>query len=128
VSIDTDLQTYLTTLAYPTPVQQNVISADQSTPRVWYQRKASNQDTFTDGSKSVTNSVFAVEVMSLDIDQAEAIAQTIKDASNGFFGHMGFTYVGGCTVEEMEQDYEPKNLGADVGFHVAAFNLHLIHM
>lgn len=112
----------LTTL----PVQQDVISANDASARVWFQRSEANTELFTDGSPGLTTTTFNAEVATLNIDQTQTEASNIRTALNGYRGWMGLDFVKAVFVLDAADDYIPRNLMADEGFHVAAFVVQII--
>ncbi len=108
------------------PVQQNYMSTDQAQPRVWYQRKQGDTHVLLSGSPYQSEVLFEVEVDGLDPDVAAGIATTIQDRMNGFFGIMGQTRVLGAFVEDAADDYQPRGINTDDGYHVFAFGVRII--
>jgi len=108
------------------PVQQGVISEDKPNLRVWLQRRPSNLDLLLDGSPSLATAFYAVEVTGLDIDAVETEADNLRTALHGYFGPMGTTHVLGAFANDLEEDYIPRSLNADEGFHLEGFELQII--
>ncbi len=113
------------------PVQQNYVSGDKTQPRVWYQRQAGNRNVFLDGTSADMETSYAVEVNGLDPDVADAIADTITAGAaagglNGFRGQMLGTIVLGAFVEDASDDYQPRGLQGDDGYHVFAFTVRIL--
>ena len=123
--IDISFLNFLQTLT-SLPIQQDLISADTSTARVWFQRQTFNQDVFLSGSPAIADTTFAVEVCSLDIDQCQTEATNIRTALNGYRGLMLFDLVLGCFVSDSADEYIPRNLNDDTGFHVASFQVQIL--
>ncbi len=127
MSLDTDLQTKLATLAGSAPVQQNYASIDKVEPRVWYQRTSGNIDLLLNGvGVSENETVYAIEVAGLDPDVTAGIAANLATAMNGFRGVMGLSVILGCFVEDAADDYQPRGLNIDDGYHVFAFSLRVL--
>lgn len=127
MSLDVDLQAKLTSLAGSAPVQQNYSSVDKTEPRVWYQRRTGNTDLLLSGAgATITEAVYEIEVNALDPDAGAALSDTITTAMNGFRGTMGGSHVLGVFVEDAADDYQPRGLDLDDGYHVFAANLRVI--
>lgn len=136
MSIDADLRTkllaVLSAAGYDSvPVQQNYASADQGQPRVWYQRRSDSPDTFLSSAEQTVREVtWSVEVDALDPDAGGAVADLIQSSHpagmHGFSGRMGSTQVLGCWAEDAGDEYQPRGLDLDDGYHVSAFNLKMI--
>jgi hypothetical protein len=135
VSLDVDLQFKLSALAGAgVPVQQNFLSVDQTQPHVWYQRQSGASDLLLSGAgAALGEDVYAVEVAGMDPDAAAAIAGRIKatypagmDGFRGQMGPQGGPVVLGCFVEDAADDYQPRSLELDDGYHVFAFNLRIL--
>ena len=112
----------LTTL----PVQQDVISENQPNARVWFKKQTSNTNILNNGTPILDDTTFDVEVASLDIDLTQTEANNIRTALNGYRGMMLFDMVQGVFVSDAADDYIPRNLNADEGFHVAAFQVRIL--
>ncbi len=132
MSVDTDFQVKLSLIVGSgVPVQQNYSSTDEAQPRVWYQRQRGNGDLFLDGKASQSETVYTVEVNGLDPDSAAAIAAKITALASagglhGFRGQMTSTTVLGAFVEDASDDYQPRGLDFDDGYHVFAFDVRLL--
>lgn len=133
MSIDVDLLAKLQTLT-TAPVQLNYASTDRPQPRVWLQRRNDNRPLNLAGTETlIRETFFDVEVGALDPDVGAAIAEQLTAewtaspaGMNGFRGQMGGTRVLGCFVEDVGDDYQPRELELDDGYHVTAFSLRLL--
>jgi hypothetical protein len=123
--IDISFAQYLGTLT-ALPIQQGKIDETQPTARVWFQQQSSNTSVLNNGTPYLDDTIFDVEVASLDIDQAQREANTIRTALNGYRGLMIFQPVQGVFVSDAADDYIPRNLNADEGFQVCAFQVRII--
>lgn len=110
------------------PVEQGKIDFDKPGSRVWFQRSSSNTDLFCNGKPSMFDDVFMVEVITEDIDATQLQADKIKAGLNGFRGVLfgEFRYILGMFVSDAADEYEPKNLSADEGFFVQAFEVRIL--
>jgi hypothetical protein len=136
MSLDTELQTKLTALAVAaisgTPVQQNYASTDKIEPRVWYQRRNGNTELLLSGAGDAgIETVYEVEIDALDPDQGGTLLLAlVADASagglNGFRGNWGSSVVLGSFVEDVADDFQPRGLDLDDGYHVFAFQLRVM--
>lgn len=126
MSVDTSLQAYMASLT-DAPVQQNVNSQDTVQPRVWFQRRSGNTDLFVDGTPSLTNTIYDVEVIGLDIDEVSGIADTLQTALNGKHGTMEGMIVLGIFVEDSDDEYEIRSIDTDDNWNVAAFSVRIIY-
>ncbi len=132
MSLDASLRAKLLTLAHGAPVQQNYANEDDPEPRVWYQRQTGHTPMDLAGKQVwIRETTYAVEVNALDPDVgaaiAEAIAAEFPAGMNGFRGVIGDTLVLGCFVEDASDEYVPRGLDVDDGFHVFAFNLRIMY-
>jgi hypothetical protein len=68
---------------------------------------------------------YAVEVVSDDDTEADDVATLVRalDGSSGTFG--GRT-IQGLFVEEQNDDYEPKAIGSDEGYHIPALSVEVV--
>lgn len=135
MSLDTDLQSKLTLLVGASvPVQQNYVERSAGEPRVWYQRQAGTVDLLARGDDAaLRETTFAVEVAGLDIDAAAAVYETLvalhPSGLQGFRGTLagpGSTRVLGCFLEDLSDDYQPRSLELDDGFHVFSFQARIM--
>jgi hypothetical protein len=125
MSLDAGFQTKLASLT-DAPVQQNYASIDQVQPRVWYQRESGQTELFLDASAGMAETVYTVEVHGTDPDAAGAIADLIQVRLHGFTGFMGTTRILGSFVEDAADEYEPRGLNVDDGYHVFAFKVRVL--
>lgn len=109
------------------PVAQDVISEDVTTARVWFGRSQSNTQLLNNGQPMLYDTVFSVEVMSTNIDQMQTEANNLRTALDGYRGSMGMDTVLGVFVTDASDDYVPKNLNADEGWHVQAFSARILY-
>jgi hypothetical protein len=125
------LISWLQFLAGPgVPVEQNKIAEDYSnSPAIYIHRRPSQQEVFLDGTQSIAETNFDVEIYGEDIDAVEALADTLKPQLNGQQGQMGLTMVNGMFVSDHEGNYESKiQLNTDEGLHVSTFALQIFHL
>lgn len=68
---------------------------------------------------------FAVEVIAENEEEADELADLIRglDGASGTFG--GRT-IQGMFVEDQDDDYEPKAIGSDLGWHIPAFSVEVV--
>lgn len=125
-NIDTDFAAYLSFLAM-LPVQQNTISEDKRQPYIWFQRQSDDADTFLDGTPALAETHYVVEVSGWSVDDVEATADMIKSSLNGYRGVLNFAFAHGCFVEQCSDDYIFRNEDEDLGNHVCAFTVRVIH-
>ena len=123
--IDTDFYAKLDGLT-TAPVQQNVLSDNQPQPFVWFQRQYANTDLLLNAGAALYDTTYDVEVCGLDIDATAAIAENLKTSLHGFHGTMGGTNVLGMFVQDADDNYVQKNMNADEGFHVFAFQVQIM--
>ena len=124
--LDVDFQSYLASLT-GTTVQENLLSEDKTNlPRVWWQRSEGNVDLLLSGATALARTIYDVEVSALDVDAAASTADTIKTTLNGYAGAMGSSRVLAAFVQDQADDYVPKSLDADEGFHVFAFTVEIL--
>ena len=125
MSLDTDLQYKLHDLTQ-VPAQQNYNNEDDTQPRIWYQRQIDTSEVLLDGSSSLRDATFVVEVNALDPDAGAALAETIQEYFNGFRGSLGRTLILGCFVSNASDDYQFRGLDVDDGLHAFAFELRFL--
>lgn len=123
--IDVSFETFLKTLT-DFPVQQDVISEAITEDRVWFRRSEANTELFLGGQHGLTTTIFDVEVMSLDIDSAQAEGAAIQAGLHGYLGTMGSDLVLLAECHDQEDDYLAKNMGDDTGLHIVAFAAEII--
>jgi len=128
MQIDIDLRSYLAT-NLGIGVEQNKIAEDYNTsPALMFQRRPSTQDLFLNGTPSINETNFDIEIYGIDIDAVETTTDTAKTLLNGFKGTMGSTFVLGAFVTDHEDDYTPKvELQNDEGLNVCTFALQIIY-
>lgn len=136
MQLDVDLVFYLQgVLSGPPVIEQNKIAEDYATnPAIMFVRRPSNQDLLLNGTPSIVQTDYDVEVYGLDVDATNTLAdQLVKPVSiggalNGFQGKMGTTTVLAAFVEDEADDYTPKvTLNTDEGLHVVSFALRILH-
>lgn len=120
--IDQDFYTLLSSID-GVDTQQNSISEDKPATRVFFQRSNSNVDLFLNGSVFSVETIYTVEVASLDIDVGGALAESIKSTLNGYRGTVGSTTFLACFVIDASDDYIQKAEGSDEGYHSFAFSV-----
>lgn len=127
MSLETDLQSYLASLASPVPVQLDYSSTDKTEPRVWFRRREETTELLLAGNgTALTESVYEVEINGLDPDVTGSIADTMKLTLNGLRGKIGNTRLLGTFVEDASGDFAYRGLSADDGYHTFAFNLRIM--
>lgn len=126
MSLDTDLQSKLASLT-TAPVQQNYAHMAMVQPRVWYQREFEESPPLLSGIESGIREVrYTIEVNALDPDEGYAIAVEIQNRMQTFRGVMYGTLILGVFVEAASDDYVPRGLDLDDGFHVFVFTLRIL--
>jgi hypothetical protein len=111
------------------PVEKDKISEEQPTRRVWFGRTNDNSDLFLNASAGLTETVFDVEVATLEDDsETQTLANTLKAGLNGFQGTVGSTSFLGVFVQDHSDDYEARLLDDDQGYYVATFQARAIHL
>lgn len=128
MALDEDLRTEImaasTTLGLR--VHQNIIPEHQgplvgSEVRCWYQRLLRQDDLDLDSSRGeLSESEYTVECISLDLAAAITAADAIRVALNGKRGTFGSSSVKGVFVNNQDDSYEPRGIGADAWAHVSA--------
>lgn len=129
--IDEDFRTKLTQLLPAgTPIEKGLVSEEALPTRVYYQVATSNQDTDLDGTQGLSETAFDVECAALSDDAtAQTLAAAVKSALNGFHGKFGASSVAlGMFVSDHADDYQPRGVDADDGYHVAAFQVTVNHL
>ncbi len=106
---------------------QNVIYEVAPTPRIWYQQQSESEEVDLDGSGGLSEAAFDIEVISDDVDEAQDIARAIKRFLNGKYGTFGTQTALGCFVEDHNDDYVPRGIGDETGYHVAAINATIMY-
>ncbi len=103
------------------PVSENYVSEDKGQPRVWWQRSTSNVELLLSGQLSLVDTNYNVEVFGSDIDATASIADALKSSLHGFRGQMGDSFVLGMFVTDHSDEYLPRNIDTDDGFHGFSF-------
>ena len=132
MSVDSDFRSLLI-MRVPSdvPVQQNYLSSDQTQPRVYFGRAGAEGELLLSGATLWSNeTTYTVEVAGLDPDAAGAIAEVLSRPApagiDGFRGPMGTTIFLGCFVGAASDDYEPRGVDLDDGYHVFAFEVRVM--
>jgi hypothetical protein len=130
MSLDEDLRTEImacsTTLGGR--VHQNIVPEHQGNvfPRCWYQRLRRQDDLDLDGTRGESSeSEYTVECQSVTLSEAIAAADAIRTALNGKRGTFGSMSVKGVFVEDQDDSYEPRGIGADEWAHVSALRVRI---
>lgn len=66
---------------------------------------------------------FSLEIISSDLDRAQAIAATVRSKLDGYRGTFGDGTTQGIFVDDHNDDYVPRAIYGDEGKHVAAFSV-----
>ena len=130
MALDEDLRTEI--LAASTTLgqrcHQNVVPEHQGNlfPRCWYQRTSTDDLLAADGSRiGLVWQEYTVECISLDIAEAITAADAIRRGLNGKHGTFGSGTTQGAFVEDQDDDYIPRGIGADEGAHVSALRVRI---
>ena len=105
--------------------------ADDDTGTSFIYAKRSNQviDLLLNGDYGLITTTFDVECISLDLNEAQAIAQSIKSDLHGYTGVLGNSNVECIEVMDHSDDYEPQGFGNNnQGFFYASLSLEILHL
>ncbi len=103
-------------------IEQNKVSDDPPSPRIWFQRASENEELDLSGTGGIIQSEWDIEVSSTNVDESLAIGDAIKRALNGHRGAFGTQTSLGAEAADHDDDYLPKGLSSDEGLHVAALS------
>lgn len=101
-------------------VEQNKIRQEAPQPRIWFQRDSETEETDLSGTGGLVESRWNVEVHTEEDDKRFDIADAIKRRLNGYYGTFGGRTVQGIFIEDHDDDYFPRGVGAEDGLYVAA--------
>lgn len=97
--------------------------------RIWYRRSGYINDLLTSGISQITTTTFDIECLSNDLDEAQSLAATLKEALNGFAGAFGDSTALLCEITDHNDDYQPQGLGdEDEIIEYAALSLSITHL
>lgn len=68
---------------------------------------------------------YAVEVIAENPDEADAIADLVR-ALDGTSGTFGGRTIQGIFINDQNDDYEPKAVGGDLGWHIPALSAEVV--
>jgi hypothetical protein len=104
-------------------------NAIQRRPRIWYQRSEESDEVDLGGTGGICESSWDLEVIDDNLATPQRIAKVARRFLNGKRGTMGSTAfsVQGIFVEDHNDDYIPRGVGADSGEYVAALRLRIFH-
>lgn len=133
MSIDESLVAYLLTKsAITTLVGSRVVMAKapqgDALPYLWVNRGTSeDEDDLAANSGSTTQfrETFDVEAVSDDLDEAQTLAQQVKSLHKTR-GDFGSGSVQGLFVSDHTDNYQPTNISADDGRHVATAEIEVV--
>jgi len=108
--------------AAPNAVLQNKLPYGPPLPRIWFGRASQEEEVDLSGTGGLVESSWNIEAISDDVDEALEIADAVKADLNGHRGTFGSGTVKGCFVEDHDDDYQPKGVGSEDGFYVAAIS------
>lgn len=111
-------------------VHKNAVpqSQAQQYPRAWFQRSAQNDTPDLDGTAGGwLEEFFDVEVMSGSASEAEATAEMVRSYLHCKRGTFGAGTIKACFVNDADDDYEPKGIGADSGVSIVALQVRILH-
>lgn len=94
-------------------------------PRIWIGRSGGESDVLQSGSLAIETINLDLEVCSLDIDEAFALAETLKTLLRGYHGAIGDSWALGVFVDDHDDQYLPKN-DTDKGFHICSLSVSII--
>lgn len=123
---NSDILTALPNAADAGVIQQNTIAETSPSTRIWYQRRGHETELANNGQPLLSETNFDLEVHSLDIDEAQEIAQAVKDALHGYSGLLGNTFALMVEVSDHDDSYIPKGPDVDEGQHIAALLIRII--
>lgn len=126
MAIDVSLQQYLNSLCN-CPVEQNKIDKLKVPTRIWFGKAGGTNDTLLDGSKAITETLFDVEIQSLDLNTVEVLAGLIAANLNGYFGELENDFVLGCFVNDQTDEYQLKGIDDDQSFNVACLQIRILN-
>lgn len=93
---------------------------------IWYARSGNGQERSLDDAAGAAHfrELFDLDVVGLDVAAVDALGKRIrdKDATRGTFGA---GTIQGLFVTDQADDYIPRAVGADDGFHIASMQLEI---
>ncbi len=125
--IDEDFRAFILD-EYPTlNIQQNTNIQSLDEPRIWFQRRSSEQDLMLNDLGLVT-STFDVEVISSDIETGANITQDLKTLLHGYKGSFGDSTALLVEWTDHDDDYIYNGIGdGDEGKHISSLQVAVIH-
>lgn len=100
-------------------IHKGVMPQQSRYPAIWFQRigieRATALDKTTDGLKRHR---FALEVLAEAPDEAEEICDQLDLMCGEYNGPMGSRRVQGIFLEDVDEDYVPRNDASDLGIEV----------
>ena len=95
-------------------------------PRIWYGRASQEEPRDLDGCGGLVFSIWDIEVQSDDNDEMIDIAEAVKGRLDGYAGLMGGQTIQGAFVNDHDDDYVWKSVGADDGIFAAALLVQIV--
>lgn len=99
---------------------------DPPIPRIWYGRASQEEPRDFDGEGGLVFSLWDIEVQSDDNAEMIAIADAVKALLDGYSGAMGDQTIQGSFVNDHDDDYVWKSVGADDGIFAAALLVRIV--
>jgi len=112
--------------AAPEAVGQTTEPENPPSPRIWYGRAAQEEPRDLDGNGGLVFSTWDIEVQSDDLDDMLNITDAVKGRLDAYAGLMGDQTIQGSFVNDHDDDYIWKSVGADSGVHAAALLVQIV--
>ena len=108
-------------------VYQNVVPEDKPGPYIWFATSGQEQMETMGPDAQVLRHFVDLECVSLDVDQALDLADTVRQQLGLTpAGSFGTGHIAGISVSDQTDEYVPRNPAADEGQTVAALSVELI--
>lgn len=133
MSVDIDLRAFLIEELETLPnaanagvIEYNRIDENGPTTRIWYQRRTEQRDISSAGESLINTIHFDLEVMSLDLDEAQTIAAEVRTLLNGHAGPMGNTNALEVWCADASDEYVSRGQSVDEGMNIIAFDVQIL--
>ena len=122
LSLEFEVNQYIDDRIHYARVPQN-----RTLPHIWFIRSGENTPLSLDGQGGTHETRFDLECISDDLVEAMNVSRATKNFLHGYRGVLGDGTVQGIFVEDKDDNYIPKSIGSDEGFHVSALTVTTWH-
>lgn len=96
-------------------------------PHVWFRVTSDTEPRTMDGVGGMHDANLDLECAGLDEDDAQAVADAVKDRLDGYKGTIGNVSAKAIFLSDKDDDYEPFSNESNEGVHVNAYSVRVVY-